>query len=118
MAPDSQSELFNAQAEERDDRLPPDQSRNCGRCGNEFWSKVQRSRPTFTPLFCGPCDAALGAALQRRTARWRLAVERARGADLMDVADALIRAAGVKTGRKRAPKKTINKSLQRDAKGP
>lgn len=51
--------MFHVEQED-DGPLPPDKWRNCGGCGERFWSKVQRLRPTYVPLFCATCDARNG----------------------------------------------------------
>jgi hypothetical protein len=57
-----------------DDPKYVDKFRNCGRCGNEFWSnaaELANRRFFFIPLFCEVCSWLNGVELRRRTLIWR-----------------------------------------------
>lgn len=62
-------------AAQDDDKLPPDQWRECPRCLEQFWSVVLRARPTFVSLFCAKCEGAITREREERLARLRLTHE-------------------------------------------
>jgi hypothetical protein len=84
---DSQNEIEN------DEPLPPDQWLKCGRCREPFLCVVQRGRPTFVPMFCAGCDAAMSPELAAADDRLRARLRekwsrRRRKVDMAAVADA------------------------------
>lgn len=62
---------FFEEPEEIEGPLPPDHPRKCNACGDEYWCRVTRSRPTYVPLHCDRCAEEAAEDLRRRTAIWR-----------------------------------------------
>lgn len=70
----TEPELFERETPEDDDPKYVNKFRNCGRCGNEFWSAAADCAARgflFVPLFCEVCAWLNGVELRRRTLIWR-----------------------------------------------